>query len=525
MRIVMSERQEFALNRTDRPIQATGLLTVAEVLAEPALQVGDPEVVVGGAALEAEVRWAHVSDSAGVARLLDGGELLLTTGAGWPESPVDLTALVRGLHRAGIAGIVLELGAPHARVPDAVAEACAEAGLALIALASEVKFVTVTEAVHRALIAAQTDALHERQHLHELFTALSLQGAPADVVVAETARALGSPVVLQNLAHEVIAVEGLRTPVAAVLARLDEAESVPVQARGVRWGTLSALAGPSHPAGRHTVLEQGATALAFGCLADGGDAEWAVLAQSGLIDDLLGARFANPDDIGARLAAGGFLFSGRQCHGIVAHGAVSSSELAYRARQAGCAVVAARVEQDDVALLSVPASTRLTDAVLARIAGPDRTIFLGPVADDVLGLLASVRAARDLAAGDSSRTGPRVRRVEDRPLERLVASLRDDHRLHEHSERMLAPLVAHDRERHGDLLDVLSALVAHPGNRSAAAAASHLSRSVFYQRLAVIADLLGADLDDGETLAALHLALSARRTTASRPRVHVETPA
>ena len=46
-------------------------------------------------------------------------------------------------------------------------------------------------------------------------------------------------------------------------------------------------------------------------------------------------------------------------------------------------------------------------------------------------------------------------------------------------------------------------------NRTAAAAASHLSRSVFYQRLTLIADLLGADLDDGETLSALHLALLA----------------
>ncbi|HZU94454.1 MAG TPA: helix-turn-helix domain-containing protein, partial [Microbacterium sp.] len=137
---------------------------------------------------------------------------------------------------------------------------------------------------------------------------------------------------------------------------------------------------------------------------------------------------------------------------------------------------------------------------------------LGPATDDVLGLLASLRAARELAAGDPSDAGPRVKRVEDRPLERLVASLRDDHRLHEHSERMLAPLISYDRERRGDLVDVLRALVAHPGNRSAAASASHLSRSVFYQRLALIGDLLDVDLDDGEVLAALHLALLVRRS-------------
>lgn len=513
----MSDRQNFSDRRTDRPDRwADALLTVADVLAMPAVQAGAPEVVVGGPALDAGVRWAHVSDSPGVARLLDGGELLLSTGAGWPTGRDELRAFALGLHRAGLAGIVVELGSPHERIPDAVVEACADAGLALIALASEVKFVAITEAVHRALIAVQTDALHERQHLHELFTALSLQGAPADVVVAETARALGAPVVLENLAHEVIAQEALRMPVAEVLEARAASTGlrVPVQARGVRWGTLVALEGPAHPAGRLTVLEQGATALAFGCLADGGDDEWTLLAHQGVVDDLLGARFAGASDIAARLEAGGFRLAGRQCHGIVVRGTGSISELEYRARLAGCAVVAARAGADDVALLSLPASAVLTDEVLARIAGTGRTVFVGPSAQEVLDLLASLRAARDLAAGDRSDAGARVRRVDDRPLERLVATLRDDHRLHEHSERMLAPLVRHDRERRGDLLDVLAALVAHPGNRSAAASASHLSRSVFYQRLTLIGDLLGADLDDGETLAALHLALLARRSTA-----------
>ncbi|MFT4260797.1 PucR family transcriptional regulator ligand-binding domain-containing protein, partial [Microbacterium sp.] len=246
---MVSDRQEIARNHTDRPDPVGALLTVADVLAEPVLQAGAPEVVVGGAALHAEVRWAHASDSAGVARLLDGGELLLSTGAGWPADDVALRELVRALGRAGIAGIVVELGDALRTIPEAVARTCAELGLALVALTREVKFVAVTEAVHRALIAAQTDALGERQRLHELFTALSLQGAPADVVVAETARALGAPVVLQNLAQEVIALEGLRMPVAEVIAGLGEAEPVPVEARGVRWGTLSALPGPAHPAG------------------------------------------------------------------------------------------------------------------------------------------------------------------------------------------------------------------------------------------------------------------------------------
>ena len=41
------------------------------------------------------------------------------------------------------------------------------------------------------------------------------------------------------------------------------------------------------------------------------------------------------------------------------------------------------------------------------------------------------------------------------------------------------------------------------------AASGHLSRSVFYQRQQLIKSLLDADLDDGRTLAALHVALVA----------------
>lgn len=505
----MAERRDLDLFRTDRPGRGP-LLTVADVLGEAALQDGAPVVIVGGAALGAPVRWVHVSDSLGVARLLDGGELLLTTGAGWTADDVALADFIGRLHRAGLAGIVFEVGTRHEAVPPTVVETCSQLGLALIALTREVKFVAVTEAVHHRLIAAQTEALSERQRLHELFTGLSLQGAPADVVVAETARAIGAPVILENLAGEVIAMESLTVRPADVLGARSDAERIAVQARGVRWGTLLALPGPAHPAGRSTVLEQGATSLAFGCIADG-EGAWTLLAHRSMIDDLLGARFARHEDLAERLKAGGFALSGRQCVGIVAQGAGSISGLAYRARQAGFEVVAARVGSDDAALLSLPASARLTDEILLRIAGPHRAVFVGPPADDVRGLLASLRAARELGEGDRADAGARVRRVDDRPLERLVTTLRDDHRLQEHSRRMLAPLVRHDRDRRGDLLDVLGALLAHPGNRSAAAAASHLSRSVFYQRLALIADLLDADLDDGETLAALHLALLAWR--------------
>lgn len=563
----MPERREDRADRTNRPVRGAGggigaatedaLPTVGEILAIDAVAAGVPEVLVGDAALDARVRWAHVSDSAGVARLLNGGELLLSTGSGWPAEPDALRAFIAELVEVGIAGLVLELGVHYRYVPAVIVQAAAANGLALAALHREVKFVALTEAVHRRIISEQTAALHARDEVRERFTALALRGAPADHIVQQLAQTLDAPVVLENLSHEVVAADLPPDAEEAMLGgwqlRSRDAHRragaapgspdawliVPVEARGIRWGHLVALPGPAHPAGRTSVLEQGAIALALGRLADGDDDTWGRIGRQRLVEHLLSGRFAAPGGAAARLEATGLPITGADLYGLVLTGrpgdgggdadavarALGGRALEGRPPGGGTAASAR------VVLLSLPVGARFDDATARGFAaalggsgpvpgaGPGATdaapasLAIGTRAADLDGLLVSVQEALDLAGTPLPRQarGIVVRRSEDRPLVRLVTSLRDDHRLQELGERMLSPLIEYDLARGGDLLDVLGAMLAHPGNRTAAAQASHLSRSVFYQRLALIGDLLGADLDDGETLTALHLALLVRR--------------
>lgn len=551
----MADRREDEPIRTDRPAAAVaddGLPTVREILTLDAVAHGVPEVLSGDDALDARVRWVHVSDSAGVARLLNGGELLLSTGSGWPTEPIELESFIAELVDAGIAGLVLELGVHYRYVPAVVEAAAREHGLALVALHREVKFVALTEAVHSRIISEQTAALRARDEVRERFTALSLRGSPADFIVHQLAQTLGAAVVLENLAHEVVAAEVPPTVEEELfttweassrrahrhdeqrLARGSAAGSdewliVPVEARGIRWGHLIALPGSAHPAGRASVLEQGAIALALGRLADGDADEWVRIGRQRLVDGLLAGRFAGMAGATARLEAAGFSVDGAHLYGVVATGAPVASEAADVAARSlgGRAIDGATSDAGSsggarIVLLSVPAE--LSDAAAGEFASAlvggdaasvDRLVLsVGGVADGLDGLLGSVQEAIDLARSPRPRTarGMILRRADDRPLMRLVTSLRDDHRMLRHSERMLAPLIEYDLARDGDLLNVLGAMLAHPGNRTAAASASHLSRSVFYQRLALIGDLLGVDLDDGEALTALHLALLVRRS-------------
>lgn len=545
----MTADRERAQPRTDRPTSADShetLPTVREVMGLDAVAQGVPEVLVGGDALDARVRWVHVSDSAGVARLLNGGELLLSTGSAWPTGHDDLRRFIGELVDAGLSGLVVELGTAHRSLPIVVAETARDRGLALIALHREVKFVSLTEAVHGRIISAQTEALRARDEVRERFTALSLRGAPADFIVHQLAQTLGSPVILENLGHEVVASE---TPLALEQelfadwerrsrAAHDAAEQrggsaledwliVPVEARGIRWGTLIALPGPAHPAGRAAVLEQGAIALAIGRLADGEADEWARIGRRRLLDGLLTGRFAGIAGAEARLEATGLPVRQRRLYGVVVAGAAVTAEQADAAARALRGRALAGTGPDGVPapattlLLSLPADVAFDDETALRfvraLTGEDAeraVAAIGSAAGELEEALVSLQEAVDLARGRRRRAvrGPLLRRVEDRPLVQLVTSLRDDYRLLDHGERVLTPLIEHDLQRDGDLLDVLEAMLAHPGNRTAAASASHLSRSVFYQRIALIEDLLGVDLDDGETQTALHLALLVRRS-------------
>ncbi len=518
-----------------------------------------PEVLSGDEALDARVRWVHVSDSAGVARLLNGGELLLSTGSGWPTEPRELEAFIAELVDAGIAGLVLELGVHYRYVPAVVEAAAREHGLALVALHREVKFVALTEAVHSRIISEQTAALRARDEVRERFTALSLRGSPADFIVHQLAQTLGAAVVLENLAHEVVASEvppaaeeelftswEVRSRLAhrqhgdrrgrSGAAGLDEWLIVPVEARGIRWGHLIALPGPAHPAGRASVLEQGAIALALGRLADGDADEWVRIGRQRLVDGLLAGRFAG---LGER---GGPARGGRTPRRRRAPLRRRRDGRADTARGAGCRGSRPRRPRDRrrgarlrwgglrvrrrphrAAVGARRAVGRRRARVRVRPRRRRRGIRRPTRALGGRRGRRPRRAARLGAGGDRPGRGARgsgpfagmlLRRADDRPLMRLVTSLRDDHRLLRHSERMLSPLIEYDLARGGDLLTVLGAMLAHPGNRTAAASASHLSRSVFYQRLALIGDLLGVDLDDGEALTALHLALLVRRSAA-----------
>jgi PucR family transcriptional regulator, purine catabolism regulatory protein len=180
--------------------------TVREVIALDSMRVGAPRLVAGEVGLDRLVRWVHSAEVPDIATLLRGGELVLTTGIGLPADDAGIRAFVNDLAEVEVSGLVVELGRRYSgSVPRVMVAAAQKAGLPLIELRRPTPFVRITEAVHALIVAAQLQELQATEEIHQRFTELSVEGAGTTEVVRQAAALSDCPVVLENLARQVLA--------------------------------------------------------------------------------------------------------------------------------------------------------------------------------------------------------------------------------------------------------------------------------------------------------------------------------
>jgi PucR family transcriptional regulator, purine catabolism regulatory protein len=534
--------------------------TVSDVLALPVVRRGNPVVVGGSAGLTHRVRWVHVAEVAEIAHLLRGGELVLTTGIALPDDAVGLTRYIDDLARVGAAGVVVELVRRwRDRLPAALVAAAERTGLPLVTLSRETRFVSVTEAVAEVIVQAQIAELRAAEQIHETFTALTVSGAEPAEILREVARGSGLPVVLENLAHHVLAYDAASEDPAELLAdwearsrripfggrtRYDSAAGwlmTTVGARGDDWGRLVLLS-PAEPLHRHVVVaERAASALALHRLIARDRESVERQAHRTLLTELLTPGEPSTD-LGARAAALGVPLVGRELVGATVRPRVTApaaaldtqevlrdlAEATARAtRGAAVPALVGVVDETGVrALLALPGDARpsgmldrLAHEVHRAASGLARPVPVLLAVGTATGSLADARrtlaeaahvSAAALRAGDDRA----YYCLEDVRLRGLLHLLRDDERVAAFVERELGPLLTGD----GRLLDLLRGYCRHGGNKSAAATAAHLSRTAYYQYLSRIEQLLGVSLDDPESMLSVYVAVLAH--DAVRPEVH-----
>jgi purine catabolism regulator len=536
------------------------MLTVADVLELPVVRRGLPEVAAAVSELGREVRWAHVVELPDPTDLLKGGELVLTTGMGAGDRPAAQRAWVESLVAQDAAGLVVELGHSwREQLPQVVVEACAAAGVPLVAFRRAVRFVEITEAVHAAVLHRQFELLRRGEEIHRRFNELILAGRGAPEIMAELARAIGRPVVLEDAADELVYYVS-HPPLAgddvtlSAWADVHRAEArgegpegaviVDVRLMDSSWGRLIALAidDPLDDFDRAAV-DRAAIAVAIDLLGQQHEEHLRARSRGAFLSDLADDRVEEAD-ARRRAEALGFPGSGygqllpvaaswRGGRALRGRAGESWTQLSRDLRTAlgstGFGVLIGPRDVDLLVLLAL--GGRSFDAALAehvaglfhgalerRGLGPDdATLAIGAPVDSWTAAGPGLRRVRR-SAGASTALAPRRWYDARRPgVTDLLHDLRDAPEIDAFVEEQLGPLLADGSARTRSLLETLEAYLAAGGRKAQAARALHLERQSLYLRLRRIEELLDVSLEDEDAVLGLHLAVRALRFRRRRP--------
>ena len=512
------------------------------------LRAGDPQVLSGADRLDTGVRWVHVAEVRDVGELLQGGELILSTGLamrGPTSSAVDyLTDLVA----SGAAGLVVELGEQFPEVPLEVVTAAKSAGFPLVALHRKVRFVEVTEEVHRRIVAEQLEQVEHAREVHETFTRLSLESAAPSTIVTTTAGLCGSSVVLEDLGRHVVAFESRGRPTASLLADWERRSraapmlegtgitgpegwvTTPVGLPGDRWGRLVVPDPQAGQARLSMVLERAAQALELGRMVERDRFSLAIQAQGGLLSDLAAGRVPDEASARARAASLGLARASAYVAVVAVPGRTAGPQRAgepHRSRELverlSRALSVARLSglvgtvtpRQAGLLLAVPKRAGVEsalDALAQRLPADGTVLGAGPPSPSLLTAGVGMRQAAHVAEVATTMQGTDGRRwfrASDVRLRGLLALLHDDPRLQAFVEAELGPLLEHEATVGAGMLDLLRQYVAAGGNKTRLAESTHRSRPALYKKLARLELILGVDLDEPISLMSLGVAVTA----------------
>ncbi len=412
------------------------LPTVAEVLALDPVRRGAPRVLAATDRLDSRVRWVHVIELAEAAHLLRGGELVLSTGIALPGDPGGLARYVADLASVGVSALAVELGSRYSRsLPDALVAAAVTHRLPLLVFERETQFIEITESVHALIIDNQLAELRAAERMHQVFTELAVSGAPADEVVGQAATLAGCPVILENLAHQVLACATAAQDAAGLLAGFaTRSRAVAtdartgydpmsgwlvtvVGARGQDWGRLIMVRG-GPPAPRDlALLERAATTLALGRLLDHQRESLERQAHRTILSVLVGHGYGDPAEAQARARALGVPVTGRRLMAAVVRVSNGSATTSLAATSAAAASPGPPASAQAAALDGIPAQPGL--AAQARTAS---------VADATAAACRRLPVPALVASLDDSRVAALLalppRADPDAVLTRLAAALR-----------------------------------------------------------------------------------------------------
>lgn len=147
-------------------------LTIREVLKRKSF--AGARLIAGEEGINRQVKWSHILEVKELDTLINGGELILTTGVGLQLELQTQLKYVRRLIDKKVAGICIEIGPYFKEIPEEIIELANHCAFPIIVFEKTVRFVDITQDLHTFIINQHHQMLSQLDSLSRKFNSLSL---------------------------------------------------------------------------------------------------------------------------------------------------------------------------------------------------------------------------------------------------------------------------------------------------------------------------------------------------------------
>jgi PucR family transcriptional regulator, purine catabolism regulatory protein len=504
----------------------TAPVTLAE-LWQLALPAGT-RLVAGRAGLERGVTWvASLSSTVPLFGTIEPGYLAFADieVAQRIDPRITFAYLARGLIRAGVVGLVLtqEPSVADRQLAD-------ELPLPLLVLPDGADLAASERNVLRALVDREGQIARREIEAHQALEA-ALGRGDLDALVRKLVALARAQAVIHDARGDQLAAAMHPDVPSDENASPPSSITIPIRLAGRRLGNLVLWGFGIGDTLARIYAQQAAELSAGELLQRHVRRETEERLSAEIIEDLLDAT--SPDDpLLSRLARQGYRIAAGQSQAAVAlaaslplthdHGSPSAATLQVAtslqraAERDGATVLLTTYRNATIALLATQGQQLddrlrywLSVAVPLESQEPICHVGVSRVAPgDLDGLRAATQQALDalfLGYRSGSLASPYLHG--ELGLYRLLAAFHGQAEVTRFVEETIGPLIQYDREHSTELVRTIEAYLHEHGNNSRAAQALFIHRNTLANRLERIAEVLRVDLDDPETLLAVHLAL------------------
>ncbi|MCA1053606.1 PucR family transcriptional regulator [Rossellomorea aquimaris] len=492
------------------------------------------KVIAGKKGLNRQVKWVHVVEVTSIKNLLNGNELILTTGLALKEETTFLS-LIHQLIEIHAAALCIELETNLSSIPSSVKELADRNDFPIIVFEKEVPFVSITQDIHSILINQQYEIMKKLDDFAQVLNKRLLSVNHSQEILSVLHKELGVPVILQMKEQEPQLYPFMkREEEMTVRKRFDEHLKHPrndfTSAKVILFDQEYAelfIYREDHPFSEYDVLllDRTSTALAqflmrelyFNEKKRMEESKWIMSWLKGeqshetleaylrnLKMEIHGGVVCVFDEIGEQKDLTYFNLVARSIF-----------------LQQGFHALTER-EGDDLLFILLDTRKQADWKKRAKIAlekisqsrylenGPNNVISIGNYQEEMMNIHVSYKTAREskMFSSKVSLEHPFIF-FDDLHLYRLISVVNNNVNLWGMIEEYLKPLILHDKEHDGSLLLTLKTFLSCQGSKQETAKKLFIVRQTLYHRLKKIEDLLGEDYMSSEKRLAIEFLLAA----------------